>query len=71
MELNALFVCAVSTRTLKKYIPGAQVRAHAAVHTCNGNYDDKDFPAGHREIRQNDDMHCSVRAIRLIMEWLP
>lgn len=29
------------------------------------------FSASRTEIRQNDDMHCSARAIRLIMERLP
>lgn len=52
-------------------MPGAQVRVHAVAHTCKCNYDDKDIPVSHREIHQNDDMHCSVEAFRLIMERLP
>lgn len=68
---SVLFVCAVRTRPFKIYIPGAQVHAHAAVHTCNSNYDDKHFPGSHTEICQNHDVHCSVQAFRLIMEWLP
>lgn len=58
-------------QNLKKKKPGAQVRVHAVAHTCKCNYDDKDFPVSHREIHQNDDMHCSVQAFRLIMERLP
>lgn len=53
------------------HAPGAQVRVHAVVHSYDRNYDDKDFLASQKEIRQNDDMHCSVQAFRLKMEWLP
>lgn len=51
--------------------PGAQVCAHAAIQTCESNYDDNDFPASHTAICQIYDMHCSARAISLIMQWLP
>lgn len=71
MVLVLTSLSVLSGRPFKKHTPGAQVRAHAAVHACNRNYDDNDFTASHTEICQNYDVHCSVRAIRLIMEWLP
>lgn len=71
---SALFVYAVRTRTFrkKKYIyqvPGYMLllwytRVIAIMVT-------RIFSASRTEIRQNDDMHCSARAIRLIMERLP
>lgn len=55
------------------HAPGAS-EAHAVAHTCNRNYGDKATMEEEKKIKknhQNDNMHCSARAFRLIMEWLP
>lgn len=62
---------ALSGADHSKHTPGAHERARAAPYTCNHNYDDSDFLASHTEICQNYDLHCSVPAIRPIMEGLP